>query len=236
MLRLLWVSPLLIAVLLASFLAWTVGGQLSFWPGWSTIDLVLVIYVICFLIFHVLLGFQIWDRYLLGIVPLVALLAARAIVGLADAMPSQSSRRAFTAVYGLLLVAAMVGPLKLAAESDLPVGGDHGAYDGIEDLAAHMRVQAPEGSVLYHHWLGYHYRFYLYDTPLRLHWYPDIDDLVRDATIYRREPRYIGFSNWRDSQKIESALADAGIGLILVHEASRRNGTDSFRLYELDGP
>ena len=138
--------------------------------------------------------------------------------------------------FSLLLIATMVSPLLLATRSELPVGGDHGAYDGIEDLATYMREQAPDGSVLYHHWLGYHYRFYLYGIPLRLHWYPDVDDLVQDATIYRREPRYIGFSEWRDSHAIKTALTDAGIGLALVQEVSRRDGTDSFRLYRLEGP
>ena len=48
----------------------------------------------------------------------------------------------------------------------------HGAYDGIDDLAAYMRTQAPPGSVLYHYWLGHHYHFYLYGAPLRLHCIP----------------------------------------------------------------
>ena len=116
------------------------------------------------------------------------------------------------------------------------MGGDHGAYDGIDRLAAYIRERAPDGSVLYHHWLGHHYRFYLYDTPLRLHWYPDLDDLVRDATIYRREPRFIGFSDWRDGREIEAALTAAGIKLIPVQQANRRDGTESLRLYELEGP
>jgi hypothetical protein len=118
----------------------------------------------------------------------------------------------------------------------VPVGGDHGAYDGIDAMAAYMRDRAPAGAVLYHHFLGYHYRFYLYDTPLRLHWYPDPEDLVRDATIYRREPRYIGFASWRDSHQIESALATAGLSLIPVYETNRRDGTVSLRLYKLSGP
>lgn len=231
-----WVSPLLMGILLVAFLGWTIGGQLGFWPGWSAIELVLVLFVICFVLFHWIVDFQVWDRYLLGLVPLVALLAARALVGLAEAIPSVSWRRGSAVVFGLLLVAAMAEPLSQATESELPVGGDHGAYDGIEVLATYLREQAPDGSVLYHHWLGYHYRFYLYDTPLRLHWYPNVDDLVRDATIYRREPRYISFSDWRDSREIESALTAGGIELIPVQESRRRDGTNSFRLFELEGP
>jgi 4-amino-4-deoxy-L-arabinose transferase-like glycosyltransferase len=231
-----WVSPLLMAALLAGLLIWILGGRLGLWPGWSATELILGVFVGCFLLLHWFLDFQIWDRYLLGLVPLGALLAARALVGLTDAIPSPSWRRALMAGFGLLLLVTMIRPLLYATNSKLPVGGDHGAYDGIENLAAYLRTQAPDGSVVYHHWLGYHFRFYLYGTPLRLHWYPDLDDLVQDAIIYRREPRYIAFSDWRDSQEIESVLVAAGIELKPVHETRRRNGTDSFRLYELEGP
>ena len=92
-------------------------------------------------------------------------------------------------------------------------------------LAAYMRNEAPPGSVLYHYWLGYHYRFYLYGAPLRLHWYPDLEDLARDATIYRREPRYIAFPSWRDGVPAQAALASAGINLAPVlrdHPARRQ--------------
>ena len=99
-----------------------------------------------------------------------------------------------------------------------------------------MRDEAPQGSVLYHHWLGYHYRYYLYGTPLRLHWYPDLEDLQQDATIYRREPRYIAFPSWRDSVPVEAALADSGIFLEPVLETTRRDGSVSFRLYRMEGP
>jgi hypothetical protein len=137
---------------------------------------------------------------------------------------------------GLILVAALAGPLVRTTQSDLPVGGDHGAYDGIEGLAAFMGTRAPESSVLYHYWLGYHYRFYLHGAPLRLHWYPDLEDLTHDAYVYRREPRYIAFPSWRDSAPVVAALAESGISLEAVLETERREGDVSFRLYRLEGP
>ncbi len=103
-------------------------------------------------------------------------------------------------------------------------------------VAAYMRSEAPSDSVLYHYWLGYHYRFYLHGAPLRLHWYPDLEDLARDATVYRREPRYIAFPSWRDGAPVEAALASAGIDLAPVLETTRRDGSVSFRLYRLEGP
>ena len=90
--------------------------------------------------------------------------------------------------------------------------------------------------MVYHHWLGYHYRFYLYGANLRLHWYPDLEDLAHDATVYRREPRYMAFPSWRDGGPARAALLAAGIDLQPVLETTRRDGTISFRLYQLVGP
>jgi hypothetical protein len=208
--------------------------------GWcsgpSRIDAVLGGFTLIFLALHWVISFQVWDRYLLALVPLCALLAARALVGAADALRPGRWRRLYGLGLGLALSAALASPALHAAKGQLPLGGDHGAYDGIDSLATFLRRQAPPGAVLYHHWLGYHYHYYLYGAPLRLHWYPDLEDLVRDATVYRREPRFIAFPSWRDSAPIEAALSGAGIQLVQVFETTRRDGTVSFRLYRMSGP
>lgn len=195
-------------------------------------------FVIGFLLLHWLVGFQVWDRYLLGLVPLLALLAARALEDLTGCATRNLSglHRAATLGLILLLMLTLTKPVLQAARSEIPVGGDHGAYDGIDELAAYVRQNAASGSVLYHYWLGYHYRFYLHGAPLRLHWYPDPDDLAHDATVYRREPRYIAFPSFRDGAPAQAALAQAGIRLVPAFETTRRDGTVSFRLYRLEGP
>jgi 4-amino-4-deoxy-L-arabinose transferase-like glycosyltransferase len=232
----LWVSPWFNAFLVAALLAWLFGGIAGWWQGWTRIDLALVAFIVAYLLLHWLLGFQVWDRYLLGLVPLVALLGARAFMSFRSAIRTVLWQRVYTVLLLAVLIATLTGPAVAAARSELPYGGDHGAYDGIEDLASYMRTQAPPGSVLYHYWLGYHYRFYLYGAPLRLHWYPDLADLIRDAQIYRREPRYIAFPSWRDPEPVVSALNRAGIRLVPVYQTTRRDGSVSFELYRLDGP
>jgi 4-amino-4-deoxy-L-arabinose transferase-like glycosyltransferase len=233
-----WVSPWFNALLLGAWVLWAGVSRvrkLGIQPP-SKVDLAFGAVIACFLVLHWLLGFQVWDRYLLGLVPLAALLAARAFVALGKAIRPAPWRRLYVAGLSLALVASRVGPLTKAARSELPLGGDHGAYDGIDALAAHVRSQVPPGAVLYHYWLGYHYRFYLYGAPLRLHWYPDLADLAHDAYVYRREPRYIAFPSWRDSSPEMEALASAGIRLVPVMETSRRDGSTSFRLYRMAGP
>ena len=237
LLRNFWVSDWLNLVMLAILGLWLVAGCLrSGIEGPTNIDWVLTAFALAYLLLHWLVGFQVWDRYLLGLVPLFALLVGRALVSLVGSIQRPNRRRAFALAMSMVLILGLPGPLLRAVRSDLPVGGDHGAYDGIQDLATYMRTQAPPGSVLYHYWLGYHYRFYLYGAPLRLHWYPNLEDLTHDATVYRREPRYLAFPSWRDGAPVVASLSEAGIDLIPVLETERRSGDVSFRLYRLEGP
>jgi hypothetical protein len=231
-----WVSPWFNMLLFGALALWLIGGLAGWWTGLSKMDLALAVFVTSYLLLHWLVGFQVWDRYLLGLAPLLALLAARAFVALGDTLRRVSQRRIYSIGLGLLLIVTLAGPILLATRSELPLGSDHGAYDGIDELAAYMQTQAPPGAVLYHHWLGYHYRFYLFGTALRQHWYPDLDDLTHDAVVYRREPRYIAFPSWRDGTPVEAALANADISLLPVLETARRDGSTSFRLYRLEGP
>jgi hypothetical protein len=231
-----WASPWFNVLAVGLFSTWIVASLKGWTSCWTKVDLILGVFVLCFLALHWLVGFQIWDRYLLGLVPLAALMIARAFFCLRDALRSSTWRRVYTLSLGVLLVGLLVGPLLRATRSELPIGGDHGAYDGIDEVAAYMRTQAPVGSVLYHYWLGYHHRYYLHGAPLRLHWYPDLEDLSHDAYVYRREPRYIAFPSWQDGAAAEAALVDAGIHLTPTFETTRRDGSVSFRLYQLEGP
>ena len=232
-----WASPWLNGLFIGALALWAGLGQAGRvgMPGLQKTDGLMLLFVAGFLLLHWLVGFQVWDRYLLALVPLLALLAGRALVDLTGCATRNLAGLSRVGL-GLVLMLTLSKPLLQATRSELPVGGDHGAYDGIDELAGYMRSQAPPGSVLYHHWLGYHYRFYLYGAPLRLHWYPDLDDLARDATVYRREPRYIAFPSFRDGAPAQAALAQAGISLVPAFETTRRDGTVSFRLYRLEGP
>jgi len=231
-----WVSPWFNALLIAALVGWLAGGLAGWWERWRPSDMALGAFCLAFLILHWLVGFQVWNRYLLGLVPLLALLGARAIAAFFGAVRGTLWRTVYVLGLVAVLASTMGAPVLAATRSELPVGGDHGAYDGIDDLATYLRTQAEPGSVLYHYWLGYHYRFYLYGAPLRLHWYPDLEDLVRDAEIYHREPRYIAFPSWKDGEPAATALGKAGIWLTPVYHTTRRDGSVSFALYRLDGP
>lgn len=232
-----WASPGANGLLCGGLALWIIGSRwLPAIPRPGLADRILLLFLIGYLTVLGSFSFQLWDRYLLPLVPLVALLAARGFAAPSYTIQAIPWRKACITGLTLILLASLLSPVLNAIQSKLPVGGDHGAYDGIDQLASYLRTQTPAHSVLYHHWLGYHYRFYLHGSSLIQHWYPDVEDLVRHATVYRREPRYIAFPSWRDDSSIRKALSDARIVLTPVFHTVRRDGTISFRLYQMTGP
>jgi len=224
-------------------------------------DVVLSGFVIVFLLAHWVLSFNIWDRYLLGLVPLLLILLARIIwlgsAALADALlfrdrghqpgwakvsPRCASVRDLgdqrTMLQGFLavffLVATLTGPALTAARSGYPIGGDHGAYDGIEAVASYFRDHVPAGSILYHHWLGWHYSFYMFDFPLVLRWYSSPAALAEDALQEGNAQRYIVFPSGKSTTDVREALAEAGLELHRVYWTHGRDGTVSLTVYRIE--
>lgn len=233
----LWPSPWLgvLLVVAVAVVACRELAQQGF-PRVHRSDLVLLAFTSCFLLLHWLVAFRVWDRYLLLLVPVFAVLIARGLLQPTERRVLGLSENLYASTVLVLVLASLIMPLAAALEGDLAIWGDHGAYDGVDDLARYVQDHLPANAVLYHYWLGHHYRFYLYDRPLRLHWYPDLVDLVQDAYVYRHEPRFIAFPSWKDRFPVELALANAGFHLELQYLATRRDGTVSFSLFRLHGP
>jgi hypothetical protein len=237
-------------------------------------DVVLSAFVIIFLLGHWVLSFNVWDRYLLGLVPFLLILLARIVwlasgalvrflsflrgclrIDFGSLQPDahnphklkfslkrtcpecswrlpKSGLRGFLAV--VLLAVTLTGPALTAARSEYPIGGDHGAYDGIEAVAGYFRDGVPAGSILYHHRLGWHYSFYMFDFPLVLCWYPSPEELAEDARQVDDAQRYVVFSTDKSTAGVKDALADAGLGLRGVYSTYGRDGSISFTVYRIE--
>jgi 4-amino-4-deoxy-L-arabinose transferase-like glycosyltransferase len=209
-------------------------------------DFILAGYLLLFLSGHWLLAFSVWDRYLLPLLPLVALLFARTLQLIADGL-SRTARRVFRCFgvwdlgFGIwtsrLLPPAfcllLLSPALTAARSGYPVGGDHGAYDGIDDAARFIRT-LPPGGVLYDHWLGWELSFYLFDPPLYISWFPAPAALTADLKSFgRTSPRYLIVSSWESDAEVRAAAAQAGFEFIPIRAATRQDGSTSFVVYQL---
>ena len=188
-------------------------------------DVSLTCFVLLYFLFLWLRAFQIWDRYILPLTPLLAILLGRVL--------SMFTAGRIPLLIIILVLVLMSPPAWNAAHSLYPVGGDHGAYDGIELIAAFLRSQ-PEGTVVYHHWLGWHYSFYLFGAPLYLAYWPTPAWLAQDVRAFGAQGgRFIAFPSWESSARVERALAQAGYELAPVLVTTRRDGTRSFTLYRV---
>ena len=123
--------------------------------GW---DLILAGYVAGHVLFFWLVPFNLWDRYFLPLLPLLTLLAGRvavligqviqhAVARAATRVTSPGAARRWTHAARIMLplitLAALVPPAVTANYDFSPIGGDHGAFDGIDDAARTDNTQIP---------------------------------------------------------------------------------------------
>jgi len=222
-------------------------------------DIVVCGFLVVFLFGHALVGFQVWDRYMLGIVPLILLLLARCVTlpwnmlhSSGTDRPSEATNEGqghsslhsihtrkvpwLSALYiavVLVLLSTTLAPIQDAAASRFPVGGDHGAYDGIDQVVAYFKA-VPENTTLYHRWLGGHWRFYLWGSPYDFRAWTSPEDLATQAEARPGARRYVVFPSWRSATEVRLALKHKGMLLREVFRTLRRDGSVSFIVYRIE--
>jgi 4-amino-4-deoxy-L-arabinose transferase-like glycosyltransferase len=232
-----WPLWLALAVLITWALLRRRGRLVAALSGIHWFDGLLLVFSVSYLLLHVATNLAPWDRYLLPLLPLLALLLARGATWAWDAVfdraqPAGRTGWAMTAsVAGLALGLLYAGCT--ASFVDLPLG-DGGAYDGAQQVAAHVRIAEPSGAILYHHWLGWHYNFYLYDAPVELRWWQDPIDLARKAAANPGQRQLIAFPAGRMQEDMRAALAASGLALSPVLVAADAHGAPSVTLYRIE--
>jgi predicted membrane-bound dolichyl-phosphate-mannose-protein mannosyltransferase len=202
------------------------------------LDWALAAFLVYFVAVHTLLSFSVWDRYMLGLVPVVAILLARVLLLPLDLLVDRASHeKRTTVVYlvllGVLLSAVLVAPTQVAARYGFPVGGDHGAFQGIDDVADYFRANAPPGSIVFHKWLAWHYSFYMFDLPLEYYWYPDHSFVLDSAEKTPHLNKYVVFPSWTSEAELREVLNGGGWGLTELYRTYRPDGTMSFTIYQI---
>ena len=129
----------------------------------------------------------------------------------------------------LVLLLLTLPPAWQAAQGQLPVGGDHGAYTGLEEALA--AVDGPH-TLLYHRELGWHARFALFD-PVRsgaveLRYYPSSVYLADSATKSPHKDRYVVIPDWSPLPDLPMQLAMRGLQAQTVLRAGH------FTVYRID--
>ncbi len=196
-------------------------------------DLILVVFIALFLVGHSLFAFGVWDRYLLGLIPFLTLLLARVLTLPWRLFGDLPHLRALGLLFVLVMLSFTFRPIRDAAASRFPVGGDHGAYQGIEQVSNYLRA-VPADTTLYHRWLGWHWRFYLWGSPFDFPAWTSPADLAAQVAARPGARRYIVFPSWRSAAEARLALADAGLAMREVERAFRDDGTVSFIVYRIE--
>ena len=213
-----------------SLLAITVLGHLFWRPmAKSTapdcrLDKLFAYAVLAFGVIHCVFNFNLYERYLLLIAPLLIILVAGRLVTLLD----RSSRGDLLAsVCAALVLGGAVYTLGLGT----PIEGKRADYAGIDRLAAHLNSK-PVATVIYDPWLGWELGYYLgvWSDKRRVH-YPTAEALVAGALAldeigarYLVAPVDVAHNEWL------KALLDAGFR---VAEDYRR---DRFIVYQVSPP
>jgi 4-amino-4-deoxy-L-arabinose transferase-like glycosyltransferase len=203
----------------------------------AALDMLLFAYLIGILALHWLLAFPVWDRYLLLLVPVASVLFGRAVVWMAERARYSRSQIAIMPSRPIMIYSAITLALLPcaigAARSELPIGGDHGSHDGIDRVEAYLRT-LPAGTVVYDHWLGWEFGFYLWDAPLYRAYFDTPVDLAHDLRVFgRASTRYLVLPAGESSGKIARAVAAEGFSLAAVMTTMNRLGRASFTVYRI---
>jgi len=194
----------------------------------SPLALVLLGWLAGYGLLHWWVNVPVWDRYLLPVVPVASLAAGWGI----DAVLARARPLDRLMAVALVLV-LLLAPANRAAAGSLPLGGDRGLYDGIDQVAEFF-ADHPYGTVLYDHWLSWQLRYYLFDSRVYVSWFADPARLQEDLRVFGdRSPRYLVLPAWEEVAPLEAAVAGAGYRLEPVLTAERPDGSISFFVYRI---
>ncbi len=203
----------------------------------SALNLILAAYVLLYFLFNWLIAFNIYDRYLLLLLPPLWLLAGQGVWEIfirAQHVVSlhliSASVRSLPAGLVLCTFALTLFAVQ-ASEGAFPIGGDHGENAGIDQLGAYLDSK-PLGAIIYDHWLGWELGYYMGTwSDKRRVYYPSPQALAADALLQPdHAPRYLAapvdaaFQPWLDALRLD------GFEISLVYDQSR------FVVYELIPP
>ena len=184
----------------------------------SSIERLCLTFVIAYLACHVIVSFQLYDRYLLLILPPLILLSA-------------SSVRFFRARRLILPLVILIAAALWIGRDGSPIGPRQATNAGIDALSRHLN-QLPVASVIYDPWLGWELGYYLgqWHDKRRTH-FPTAEALVAGALALKEigdryfvAPIHKPHRDWLDS------LAAAGFDSVLDYQS------DSFRVYRVSPP
>ena len=177
-------------------------------------EVMLLLFVMGYVGLHWLWAVPVWDRYLLPVLPLVAVLIGRVVsLGLSCMAGWRLSR--WLPVAGMALLFVVQFPFAANARlGRYPIGGQPVA-DGGAARIARLLEDAPYGTVLYDHWYSWHWRYQLFDERVYVSWFPHADALLDDLNAFAGtgSERYIVLPTTDAARPVLRRLTEAGYRL-----------------------
>lgn len=204
--------------------------------GWYY-DLLLALWVMGMVAVHTMASFSLWDRYLLPLAPVTALLLARIFTLPCGLLQSAQPLRwrAIAGLFGtIFLVVVLWVPVRGALRYAYPVGGDHGTYQGLDAVAAFLRGEAAPGSIVYQHGLGWELGYYLFGARLEIQHYEEPGYVLATALAQAARQQYLVAPAWAPATDVALAMQQRGWHLAEIYRTYRPDGSVSFLVYEVD--
>ncbi|NKQ34113.1 MAG: hypothetical protein HF973_00685, partial [Chloroflexi bacterium] len=205
-----YLFPFILFLFLAIFLrGWRAGD------GDGRTDILLSLFTLGYFFLHWFLAAPVWDRYLLPILPIVAVVVGRGLgrrwrLEIGGWRLARNLQSSIANLFLLLLLFAAVP----ARYGRYPVGGQAAADQGAGAIAQYLE-DAPYGTVLYDHWYSWQWRYHLFDKRVYVSWFPHGAALAENLQAFGRDgnPRYVALPATAVSQPIQRAIRDAGFQL-----------------------
>jgi 4-amino-4-deoxy-L-arabinose transferase-like glycosyltransferase len=195
-------------------------------------EALIAVFVVAYVSLHWLWAVPVWDRYLLPILPLVALIAGGALSRLWTTSRAGRLERLALGALAVLFIGLQATVAMTARKGAFPIGGQPTA-DGGAGAAARSLMDAPYGTVLYDHWYSWQWRYQLFDSRVYISWFPNVDVLLADLEVFAGSgaERYIALPVSDASRPIHRRLSESGYRLEPAAGQSESTGMVIYRIF-----
>jgi 4-amino-4-deoxy-L-arabinose transferase-like glycosyltransferase len=179
----------------------------------------LSLFLLAYLLLHWFLAIPVWDRYLLPLLPIIAVLIGGMVNSQWSMVNGQRGRVALFVISSLLIVNLFSSALD-GRNGRFPIGGSPQADGGAGQVAA-LLYDAPYGTVLYDHWYSWQWNYHLFWRRVHVNWVPHPAALAEDLRVFGSDgsPRYIVLPRDGRARPFQRAVSEVGFRLIPVDGA-----------------
>ena len=194
------------------------------------VDVILVVLALGWLSLHIVFMIPAWDRYLLPLSPLCALLVARSIAYVHDRLPSGGTKIGFDVIAAFLLIL----PAQAALRNEIHVGRDYNLHAGVDQVGQWFWAVDTTATILYDHDLSWELDYYTFGRELDRRWFVDDEQLAQDAAQMPRARRFVAVAEWESAPgELSAALAHEGLSIQSVFVGRRPDGSAGVTVYRI---